>query len=56
MKKYTVSKDLLNFPGGKFTGITTIYIYTRTHDTLSSLWATAFMAQLAERRTRFPGS
>ena len=36
-----------------FTAITTIHIYTRTHDTLS---ATAFVAQLAERRTRFAGS
>ena len=33
-----------------FTGITTIHIYTRTHDTLL---ATAFMAHLAERHTRF---
>ena len=29
------------------------HMYYRTHDTL---WATAFVAQLAERRTRFAGS
>ena len=30
-----------------------LYIYTTTHDTLST---TAFVAQSAERRTRFAGS
>ena len=35
-----------------FIGITTIDICTTTHDTLS---ATAFVAQLTERRTRFAG-
>ena len=43
----------LIYPIYTFTGITTIHIYTRTRDTLS---ATAFMAQLTGRRTRFAGS